>query len=121
MTRIEKRFNKRGQLEWACGPARDIHTDCHMKKCRGERYRIPGTNRWFLAMLPRHKATWEIEGLPPWEVYPEYPDEPPFERWSFVLIAHPGPQDGYNCLALEVGGAQLIEVAVQQPGQPSTK
>jgi len=124
MPLIEKRYDKKGRLEWAKGTARDIHLDKGVLRVRGcVQFRLSGeTSRCFHALVPRHLASLEIEGRPN-SMTPGgfYSDVPPFRKWRFVLITYEGPIKHYVCLAQEISGDRLIEVAISRTGQPATK
>jgi hypothetical protein len=117
MARVEKRYDKRGHLAWARGAARDIYKDQEVLDSYGVYFRLAGEeSSWFNTLIPRHMASWEVEGPPSAERLEQlYSNIPPFKEWRFALIGYVGPKRGYLCIAQEIDGDRLVEVTVRSP------
>jgi len=109
-------------VQWAKGAAREIYKDEEINNSLGVYFRLSSAkSHWFNTMLPRHIASWAIEGwTSPETGKAPYSKLPPFKRWRFALIAFEGPTENSICLAQEITGDRRIEVTISRPDHPWT-
>ena len=86
MAKIEKRYDKGGQLTWAKGLVSDIYKDKTILNSCAVSFRIVGESRLYNIIIPSHCAGSIIGKLPTEKSLDDLLSKlPPFEQWLVVM------------------------------------